>query len=188
VSLTRIRKPLQLAALTVSMMVWASAARAFNPLPTWAFAQVGVGDQKTLAYVAGVRWDAPWQWRTRYGTLTGYFEAGFGRWATESRPLHSAAWPTQISLTPVLRLQRDPSSPWFGELGVGVNYIVPIFHSGTKRFSTEFNFGDHIAVGRRFGAQQRYELALRFEHFSNAGIAHPNPGENFGQLRISVHF
>lgn len=170
------------------MALLARPVRALDLWPSAAFGQIGVGDQHTLAYVAGARWDAPWQWRTTVGTFTGYFETGFGRWATESRPLHSAAWPTQFSLTPVLRLQRDAASPWFGELGVGVNYIVPLFHSGTKRFSTEFNFGDHIAVGRHFGSKQQYELSLRLEHFSNAGISHPNPGENFGQLRMAVHF
>jgi hypothetical protein len=29
------------------------------------------------------------------------------------------------------------------------------------------------------------ELVLRVEHFSNAGIKHPNPGENYVQLRYT---
>ena len=71
-------------------------------------------------------------------------------------------------------------------MGVGANYIVPIFDSGEKRFSTKFNFGDHVAIGRSFG--QHSEVSLRVEHFSNAGIEHPNPGENFGQLRYAHRF
>ena len=34
----------------------------------------------------------------------------------------------------------------------------------------------------------RHELALRLQHFSNAGIKHPNPGENFVQLRYAQGF
>ena len=33
-----------------------------------------------------------------------------------------------------------------------------------------------------------HELALRVQHYSNAGIRHPNPGENFVQLRGSFAF
>jgi hypothetical protein len=42
-----------------------------------------------------------------------------------------------------------------------------------------------MAVGRMFGAERQHELVLRLEHFSNAGIDHPNPGENFVQLRYA---
>jgi hypothetical protein len=107
-----------------------------------------------------------------------------GRWRTSGRAI-STAWPTQISATPTMRLH--PSSGWqcFVEVGVGANYIVPLFRSGHKRFSTEFNFGDHVALGRTFG---KSEVSLRLEHFSNAGIAHPNPGENFLQVRYAWRF
>lgn len=65
---------------------------------------------------------------------------------------------------------------------------MPLFRAGLKQFSTEFNFGDHIAIGREFGERSRHALAVRIEHFSNAGINHPNPGENFLQLRYSYRF
>jgi hypothetical protein len=52
-----------------------------------------------------------------------------------------------------------------------------------KRFSTAFNFGDHIGIGYRTG---RGEWSLRLQHFSNAGIDTPNPGEDFVQLRWSM--
>jgi lipid A 3-O-deacylase len=94
----------------------------------------------------------------------------------------------QVGLTPVLRLRpAGAAADWFAEIGVGVNYILPLYRSGLKRFSTEFNFGDHVGIGRDFKRHQ-HEVALRAEHFSNAGIAHPNPGENFAQLRYSYRF
>jgi lipid A 3-O-deacylase len=155
-------------------------------IPSSVFAQVGLGDQQTQAYLAGASWDWAWGRELGPGRVGGYFEGAFGRWTTRDDGVRSTAWPTQISVTPVLRFRPTGSlNPWFAELGVGANYIVPVFDSGRKRFSTEFNFGDHIAIGRQFGRQNRRELSLRVEHFSNAGIKHPNPGENFLQVRYA---
>ena len=150
------------------------------------FIQAGVGDQSTRAYVAGATWD--WSWRRQYSAVTasGYLEADIGRWTTDDRGVSSSAWATQIGLTPVIRLQSlGIHSPWFAEIGIGANYIVPLYQTGHKQFSTKFNFGDHIGVGRQFGERHQHELMVRMQHFSNAGIDHPNPGENFVQLRYS---
>jgi lipid A 3-O-deacylase len=174
-------------------LIWILGSTAANAesltellVPSSAFAQVGYGDQRTQAYLAGASWDWPWERALGPMTAGGYFEAGFGRWTTRDNGVRSSTWPTQVSLTPVLRLHPEGSlHRWFGEVGVGANYIVPVFDSGRKRFSTEFNFGDHFAIGRQFGANDRQELSLRIEHFSNAGIEHPNPGENFVQARYA---
>lgn len=150
--------------------------------PVSAFIQAGFGDQRTNAYVAGATFYLPLHFDFSAGTVTLYVEGSVGRWHTEGQRGGTTAWPTQLGATPVLRLYPSRAPNWFAEVGVGPNYIVPIFHSGEKRFSTEFNFGDHAAVGRRFGAS---EVSLRIEHFSNAGISHPNPGENFFQVRYA---
>jgi lipid A 3-O-deacylase len=128
---------------------------------------------------------------SKYSLLTasGYFEADVGRWTTDDRGVNSSTWATQVGLTPVIRLQpAGAMSHWFAEIGVGANYIVPLYRTGHKRFSTEFNFGDHFGVGRQFGERRQHELMVRVQHFSNAGIDHPNPGENFVQLRYSRRF
>jgi len=158
-------------------------------VPSTLFAQAGVGDQDTHAYVLGGTWDWPWQQHWRYATLSGYFEADVGRWTSDVNGQERTVYTTQAGLTPVLRVRPSGrASPWFAEAGVGANLILPLFHSGDKSFSTEFNFGDHFALGRDFGSRGQHELALRIEHFSNAGINHPNPGENFGQVRYSWRF
>ena len=154
--------------------------------PSSLFVQAGVGDQDTHAYVAGATWT--WNWRRHISFLTasGYFEAGIGRWTTDEHGVNRSAWATQIGMTPVIRLQPSGRTDrWFAEIGVGANYIVPLYQTNYKRFSTEFNFGDHFGIGRQFGQYRQHELMLRMQHFSNAGIAHPNPGENFLQLRYS---
>lgn len=159
--------------------------------PSWlrfatVFAQTGIGDQRARAYLLGASWDWEWRKQLRFGTLSGYLEAAVGRWNT-GKP--GAAWTTQTDATPVLRWHpAGQAARWFGEIGVGGNLIVPLFRSGARQFSTEFNFGDHFAIGREFGERVQHSIAVRVEHFSNAGINHPNPGENFLQLRYAFHF
>ncbi len=159
-------------------------AMALNLTPTTTFVQAGVGDQKTTAYVAGVTWDLPWQYQFSVGRLGAYVEADFGRWHTDGRRGEETSFPTQISAVPSVRFYPG-YSPWFVEIGAGPSYIVPLFNTGQKRFSTEFNFDDHFGIGRDFG---HIEVMLRAEHFSNAGISRSNPGQNFGQVRIAYRF
>jgi hypothetical protein len=109
-----------------------------------------------------------------------------GRWQSSSGAGRDRAWVTQAGLTPVIRYDARPEgAAWFAEAGVGANLIAPVFHENERRFSSTFNFGDHVGVGRYLDAERRHELALLVQHFSNAGIKHPNPGVNFLQLRYS---
>ncbi|BDI07385.1 acyloxyacyl hydrolase [Sphaerotilus microaerophilus] len=97
----------------------------------------------------------------------------------------------QIGLTPVRRWWPGGSNPATGthlEGGIGLNLIMPVCRSADRRFSTWFNFGDHLAWGCTFGAGRQHDVSLRFEHFSNASIRKPNPGENFVQLRHAWRF
>ena len=168
------------------LMAWcvSGGANAASLAPTDVFVQAGIGDQKTIAHLAGLKWRLPCNYTFRFVGFTASIEAAIGRWHTEGSE-DGSAWPTQISATPTVRVHPAGASSWFAEIGLGANYIVPLFKTGFKRFSTEFNFGDHFAIGRTLG---RSELSLRVEHFSNAGISHPNPGENFVQLRYSYRF
>ena len=103
--------------------------------------------------------------------------------------MRPTAWVTQLGLTPALRYQWDGGdSPWFAEAGIGINALAPVFRDGDRQFSTAFNFGDHIALGRSFDSDRRKELSLRLQHFSNGGIKRPNPGINFIQLRYTHAF
>lgn len=134
----------------------------------------------------GLIWDLPGRWDGGGGRVTPYVEASIARWSVENaQGGRDTAAVTQLGLTPVLRWQAG-GSPWFAEAGIGLNLIGPTYRAGRKRFSTAFNFGDHLAVGRQFGDGNRQEIALRLQHFSNAGIKKPNPGEDFVQLRWSV--
>lgn len=180
--------------LTVGMALAAGTSHAASAVTERSevdhvFVQIGAAkDVQTI--VIGAARDWTWSLPLGDGVLTGYWEASFGRWNSKlDDRQHASAWVTQIGLTPVLRWQPSSSSEeWFFEAGVGANVLLPVFRSRDKRFSTAFNFGDHIALGSRFGSAGEHEIALRLQHFSNAGIRHPNPGENFLQLRYSWRY
>ncbi|MCW5632744.1 MAG: acyloxyacyl hydrolase [Rubrivivax sp.] len=158
--------------------------------PDAAFVQAGRA-RDAHALVFGATW--PWSWRRELwgGELGGYWEASFGRWYAElDDGQRSSNWVTQLGVTPVLRWHpghAGGSAPrrWFVEGGIGANVLLPIYRSRDKRFSTTFNFGDHLGVGWYVGDGEAHELVLRIQHFSNAGIRHPNPGEDFVQLRYT---
>ena len=52
--------------------------------------------------------------------------------------------------------------------------------------STAFEFADHIGLGYVFN--NKFDLGLRVQHYSNAGIKKPNNGENFVVLRGAYRF
>lgn len=171
----------------------AATASAITHDSTWApqqvFAQAGFARDARTA-VVGLTWASPWQRQVAGGVASLYWEASFGRWASDAGTAQSSsAWVTQIGVTPVLRWQPgEADRRWFLEAGIGANVLLPVYRSRDKRFSTAFNFGDHVAVGLRFGEAAQHEFALRLQHFSNAGIKHPNPGENFVQLRYAYAY
>ncbi len=96
---------------------------------------------------------------------------------------------TQVGVVPMFRYRFDAGqSPWFVDGGVGVSYMDGQYRRGNQEFSTEWNFSDHLGVGRNFGADGRQELGVYVKHVSNASIKTPNPGETFYQLRYSYRF
>lgn len=159
-------------------------------MPGSAFLQYGEASSDTRAITVGVTW--PWQrrWQLWGGEVGGYWAFALGHWSAPGAfNGRDSAVVTQLELTPTFRWRPSGgASPWFAEAAIGLAVTAPIYENRDKRFSTAFNFADHIAIGCNFGPQGRHELSLRLEHFSNGGIRHPNPGENFLQLRYAVHW
>ena len=150
------------------------------------FAQFGSASEVTAA-TAGLIWNPRWDALPDPWSM--YFEASLSRWNGRGDYSSDHGVLTQVALVPVFRWRADQGrSAWFGEGGIGATVTSSVYRHEDKHFSTSFNFGDHVGVGYSFGTARQNELALRFEHFSNAGIKHPNPGQNFTQLRYVHRF
>ncbi len=143
--------------------------------------EAGSGTGVDMARV-GVQWK--WQKRWLEGAeyhVGGYWDAQLGYW-------NGASNITDLSLTPTFRLQRNQGYGLYGEAAIGFHYLSSTNVTATKQPGSHFEFGDHVGVGYRFGEQGKYDLQLRFQHLSNAGIKHPNPAINFSILRFQYHF
>lgn len=154
--------------------------------PRGLFTQIGFADEVTAA-TAGAMWSVKGNpVRSRWGV---FVEASVSRWNSRGGQPSESGVLTQLAAIPVLRYRfADGGSAWFVEGGIGATVTSSVFRSRDKHFSTAFNFGDHVGLGYAFGAARKDEVVLRAEHFSNAGIKHPNPGENFLQLRYAHYF
>ena len=96
---------------------------------------------------------------------------------------------SQVGVIATWRYRFDGgASPWFVEGGIGASVMDRLYRADARSFSTTFQFTEVIGAGYSFGAQGQHELSLRLQHFSNAGIRTPNPGENFVRLRYAYRF
>ena len=88
-----------------------------------------------------------------------------------------------VGLVPVLRLRPSAAGDVvpFAEAGLGV-HLISRTELDNRKFSTAFQFGEHLAVGARFGA---YAASLRLEHISNGSIKRPNSGMTFTGIELS---
>jgi hypothetical protein len=156
--------------------------------PYGAFVEAGAADD-ARSLVAGVAWTwlQPAKWDG--GHWSGYLETSVGEWACHKYPGSGyEACSTQVGVTPVIRFAPTVFSRWFVELGIGADAVFPLYRSDGRRFSTVYQFGDHLGIGRKFGTEGRDEIELRGEHYSNGGYKNPNPGENWVQLRYMHWF
>ena len=145
--------------------------------PSSMFAQIGVADEVT-ATTGGAMWSVKGDPLRSHWDV--YMEVSVSRWNSRGGQPSESGVLTQLAAIPVLRYRfADGGSPRFVEGGIGATVTSSVFRSGDKHFSTAFNFGDHVGLGYAFGAARKDEVVLRAEHYSNAGIKHPNPGENF---------
>lgn len=156
--------------------------------PRSAFVQ-GAASERSSALTVGFTWALPQRLDWLGSHWRPHLEASAARWTPRDRSPGDPSHFTRIGLTPALRYSpQEGTSRWFLEAGVGLNLIGPVYRVGDKRFGSAFNFGDHVAIGWIPDSGRRQEVILRLQHFSNAGLRPPNPGENFLQLRWAWRF
>jgi lipid A 3-O-deacylase len=175
---------LSLAGALGACVACGSALAADEASRSFFIAPGGLTAHGTSSLTAGVA--LPAFWRSSSGAWSAHAEGFVSYWnAPQVAGGHKNFW--QVGLQPVLRY-RFGGSPVFAEAGIGATFMDDVYTSRRKTFSTRFQFQDTLGVGMSLGARREHEVGLRFSHFSNAGIKHPNPGENFVQLRYAHSF
>lgn len=93
---------------------------------------------------------------------------------------------TNIAVTPVLRFQSDDLKGWYAEAGIGLNLMSERYDNDSNFLSTAYQFGDHLGVGYVF--DNKWELGMKLQHFSNGGFKKPNSGVNFLLVKLARPF
>lgn len=142
-------------------------------------------DMQRLAYVAALTRPL---WTRGTLTVSTFAEASVAHWRFPPPNSAGVRQITVVGVTPYLRLRDARWERWFVDFGIGVNRLSDLYETSDRRFSTHFQFSDHLGIGRSFGDEERFEISYRFVHYSNAGIRRPNPGANFNVLRLDYRF
>lgn len=149
--------------------------------------ELGSGNATDMGRV-GLQWNWNKQWfKGDQWHVGGFWDLSLGHWHRDGVLPGQNNNITEIGLTPTLRLQSNDGKGLYGELGIGF-HLLSRTSLGHKRFSTAFQFGDHLGVGYRFGTKGAFDLGLRYQHLSNASIKKPNNGINFTQVRLQYWF
>jgi len=144
-------------------------------------------------HVQVVRWSAQKDWNqnwfaTRGHHLSGYWDGNIAYWRAnrwndvEDNRKNLAV----IGLTPVFRWEADDKLGFYGEAGIGLSVFSHVYRNTHRQLSTAFEFADHVGVGYVF--QNKWDVGVRVQHYSNGGIKHPNGGVNLALLRVAYKF
>lgn len=149
--------------------------------------EVGVGEHVQL-YRAGMQWDWNRDWFSNGSShLNGYFDLNLGWWhGTRYKDRNDNQNLGVIGFTPVFRWESVDKKGFYAEAGIGVSFFSECYNNNDNKMGSSFQFADHIGVGYVF--KNNFDLGLRVQHYSNAGIAQPNDGENFVVLRGAYRF
>jgi lipid A 3-O-deacylase len=147
----------------------------------------------TADQVQMVRVGAQWNWERRWfqsnGThLGGYWDLSLAQWrGTRYQNIEGKTQDiTSIGLTPVLRFQQDSKTGFYAEAGIGIHLLSELYNNNNKHLSTNFQFGDEVGIGYVFN--NKLDIGLKLQHFSNCGIKEPNDGIDFTSIRVRYIF
>ena len=150
--------------------------------------ELATGNKTQMARV-GAQWNWDNKWFQSNGThLSGYWDLTAAEW--RQNRYQNIPGNTEniydIGVTPVFRFQKDSKLGFYGEGGVGAHYLSDRYDNNSRKFSTKFEFGDHIGIGYIFSS--KWEVAFKLQHFSNGGIKKPNSGANFAVIKAAYQF
>jgi len=132
-------------------------------------------------YRLGFRRDFDSRWfESGVGHLSGYYELSLNYWNGRSDENFG------VALSPVFAYYFNVSEDFhpYLEAGIGAS-LFSRTRMGPRDLSTNFLFEDRIGIGVRAGS---WDLALRYMHYSNAGIKQPNDGIDIFIGSISYRF
>lgn len=137
----------------------------------------------------GAQWDWSQRWFASNGNhIGGYWDLSAAQWRSDKHRNIDGQHQniTSIGITPVFRWQKDSKKGFYAEAGIGAHLMSETYNNAGNAVASAFVFGDHIGIGYVFN--NKLDVGLKYQHFSNAGIKKPNDGVNFTVLSARYHF
>ena len=123
--------------------------------------------------------------------LTGYWDGELSYWYADKDKGDSYANLTTITVSPVLRIQRqfayDNGITPFIDLGWGAA-VMSHKEFKKQKLGSNFNFVMSIGGGINFGSQMQYDVAYHYLNFNNAGLSKNNDGLYVNTVSFTYHF
>jgi lipid A 3-O-deacylase len=164
----------------VAALMAANAAFAFDgPLVEGVYGEFGTASKVRMARAGATKnWDPSWSW----------FDSNIGYWQLRQykNVPGDKSHIVDIGFTPVFRFENTNKLGAYAELGIGAHVMSHHYDNNDDGLSTAFQFGDHIGVGYVFN--KNWEVAVKFQHFSNGSIKKPNSGVDYGVVKLAYRF
>lgn len=175
-------------ALVILALLAVQPVFAADTLVDSAALEFGTGSKVRMIRVsAQSNWER--SWFASNGThLSGYWDANLAQWRGSSyRNVPDAHQNITVAgLTPVFRFERIDKRGWYAEGGIGVSLWSELYDNDDNRLSTAFQFADHIGAGYVF--DNKWDIGLKIQHYSNGGIKKPNSGVNLLVVKATYRF
>lgn len=179
--------------VVLALLAIPAFAHAFQDRSTGMYVEGGgtaFGDGNASTYALGAGVLLPWSPSASFssGAQSLYWDLFLGNW---SAPGENGGRSNFAQVGAILNWRyrfAGGNSPWFTEVGAGGSLMDRTFHTQGREFSTNFQFTEILGVGVSLGEHGQHELGVRIQHFSNADIKKPNPGETFVRARYTYRF
>ncbi len=129
-----------------------------------------------------LRWQTDWQQTFAWANVDElHINLQLAHW--QGRHLGESEQMNLLALSALWRWQHADN--WFADAGVGVTRLSKDVYeevtlAGRNQFALDFAVGKQLA--------ERWELSLRYRHYSNGYTARPNPGLDGAVLLLSHRF
>jgi len=175
------------AALFASVFSAQAAHAADAPFDSAAVEAGGGEHLQVLRLSAQKDWNRNWLPAAGYH-LSGYWDANAAFWRAnrwQDEPGNSKNLAV-VGITPVFRWEADDKRGFYVDAGIGAAVFSSVYRNTHRQLSTAFEFADHVGAGYVF--DNKWELGVRIQHYSNGGIKHPNGGVNLAVVKLAYHY
>jgi hypothetical protein len=107
---------------------------------------------------------------------------GYGRWQHPDDS-SQAGVNNVLEFIPIFRFRHPSWTKVYVETAIGLS-VFSRAEFGNQRFGTNFQFSDSLAIGAVWGMNNKWDISLQYQHYSNNGNTAINDGMDFFGINV----